>query len=286
MSTRRRAGPAVAASLLLHAAALTALILAARRLRPPEPAGPSLVLDLVPPATAVLPARRATAPFAQAVPSLAAASPLATAPAATPQAPPTPPPPALPGTAAAPASSLGPGTPGVGGGGDADGGGARVLGALRALTGCAHLDALRAGPAERERCAARLAEGVRQAARVDMIPPEKRAYYDAVAQAYAAVRAGGGGPGRTPVGPTAPDRLLGQVALYVPGVGCAMKFGAPRGWKAYHDRPPHSLKLGALPCFITPPQALGTEESAVERPASLRERTDDAAHMRKLEPPR
>ena len=144
-------------------------------------------------------------------------------------------------------------------------------------------------PAERTRCAERLGLAARTAPKVDAIPAEKRAYYDAVAAAYTDARAPPSNAPRWAVNGARTDLLADKGGLWIPMVTCATKFGAPRGWKSYHDVPPHSLKvgkLGGLPCFIAPPQGRGTEESGVEAPASLRERTDDAAHMKALDPPR
>ena len=69
--------------------------------------------------------------------------------------------------------------------------------------------------------------------RIDHIPAEKRAYYDAVAQAYDQQSHGPPMAGRNP------------------GFACGGK-------------QPHSLRLGPLPCFITPPQGFLTEESGLD----------------------
>lgn len=164
-----------------------------------------------------------------------------------------------------------------------------LRGLLREALGCAHAQMMDLSPTERARCAERLGLASRTAPRFDPIPAEKRAYYDAVAKAYAEGRAP---PGGVPTGFAGAPRtgvLADKGGLYIPLPVCAMRFGAPRGWKSYHDVPPHSLrlgKLGPLPCFIAPPSGRGFEESGVETPASLRERTDDAAHMKALDPPK
>ena len=284
-----RRGAAIAFSALLHLGALAFLALNALSRSAPavrEPPQIELVFSARPRSPAETPAAAAAANTAprtatRSASTLTPAAPPPPSPAVAPSLPLPPPP--------APSTGSGSGPPPSGAGAAGMGAGAGVSGdmrgALRGLLGCAPGDPLRLSPGERARCDQRLGEVARTAPRVDPIPTEKRAYYDAVAAAYAAVREGGGTPGRVPVGPPGPQR--GQVNLYIPAVGCLMRFGAPRGWKSYHDRPPHSLKLGRLPCFITPPQAAGTEESGVEATASLRERADDAAHMKALDvPPR
>jgi hypothetical protein len=67
---------------------------------------------------------------------------------------------------------------------------------------------------------------------MDRIPPEKRAYYDAVVAAY---KSEGHGP----------------------GIMC----GA--------GKPPHSLRIGPLPCFITPPHGFLTEELDLPDPTDI-----------------
>lgn len=69
--------------------------------------------------------------------------------------------------------------------------------------------------------------------RIDHIPTEKRAYYDAVAAAY----------DQQAHGPPMAGRL--------PGIACGGK-------------PPHSLKIGPVPCYVTPPQGFLTEESGLD----------------------
>ena len=94
-----------------------------------------------------------------------------------------------------------------------------------------------------ERLAKRLA-ALSSAPRVDVIPGEKRAYYDAVAAAYA----------QQSHGP--------PMAGLQPGVGCSIKFSGLTIIKS--KPPPNSLHLG--PCFIAPPQGFLTEESGVAPP--------------------
>jgi hypothetical protein len=86
---------------------------------------------------------------------------------------------------------------------------------------------------------ARLAKQVasaKAAPPLDNIPAEKRAYYDAVAAAYDQQSHGPPMAGRHP-------------EIHCTGI-----------------RPAHSLKIGALPCYVTPPQGFLTEESGVSPP--------------------
>lgn len=79
--------------------------------------------------------------------------------------------------------------------------------------------------------------------RIDIMPAEKRAYYDAVAQAY----------DQQTHGPPMAGRL--------PGPACGLRFLGKKP-----ATPPHSLKLGPLPCVILPPQGFLTEESGIAPP--------------------
>jgi hypothetical protein len=94
-----------------------------------------------------------------------------------------------------------------------------------------------------ERLARRLA-ALSSAPRIDIIPAEKRAYYDAVAAAYS----------QQSHGP--------PMAGLQPGVGCSIKFSGLTIAKA--KPPPYSLHLG--PCFIAPSQGFLTEESQIAPP--------------------
>jgi hypothetical protein len=69
-----------------------------------------------------------------------------------------------------------------------------------------------------------------------LIDPAKAAYYQAVIDAKHS-------PGHTP------------------GFGCAAKFGGGKPMPVEH--PPHSLKLGPLPCYVVPPQGSLTPEADV-----------------------
>ncbi len=285
---------ALAASLALHAVALGWLVLAAGRLARPGPPPPEVRLDLArPPSLPDAVGRTAPAPAPSLGPAAhARAATLASAAAAdVSPAPPAPAPPAAAASAAVASAAVASAAVAAAGGGttgiDAGGGPGAAAGALRGLLGCAHAAALRLSEAERARCGARLAAGVRDAAPVDTIPAEKRAGFDAAVFAHSKMK------GPAPVAFAnlgdqfgLKERWAGPPGAHPPGFGCKLPLGKPRGWKSYRDRPPHSLKLGALPCFVTPPSGFATEEADVEPPPSLRERTDDRAHMRDLDPPR
>lgn len=161
-----------------------------------------------------------------------------------------------------------------------------MRGFLRATVGCDHRDGVGLTRVEREHCNEIAGARGQIGPRIGGVPDEKRAYYDQVAAAYAAMRY------PTPVarGPAFGTGAAGAYADpptampgHMPGIGCRLPLGKPRGWKGGHDGPAHSLKLG--PCFISPPQGVLTEEADVRPPASLRERTEDAAHMKALDAP-
>ena len=159
---------------------------------------------------------------------------------------------------------------------------------LRGLLACTHAGVLDLSPSEKARCAERLGLASRTAPRVETIPAAKRAYYDAVAKAYAGKHAASGNAPAWPAGPPASEVLADRGGLTIPFAACGMKFGVPRGWKEHHELPPHALKLaklGPLMCFVAPPSGRGFEESAIRDPASLKEQADDAAHMEALDPP-
>jgi hypothetical protein len=131
--------------------------------------------------------------------------------------------------------------------GAADG---RVASALRGLVGCSQAGLLNLTPEERAACdQTRTRQADAAKGKVDPLPLQKRVYYDAVQQAYADMH-----DPRTPVPVKAGDQTWYSKA-HGPGVGCKL------GGKG---APPNSLKLG--PCFISPPQGVLTEESAVQKP--------------------
>lgn len=264
-------------ALVVHGLALLALgwTVAPRFWDPPSPPQPVVELRLLhqrPRAQSVRQPPPATAKAAHPAPaSVGSPTPSAVAiPAPAPAAPPH----------AAGASARG--SP-VGQGGEGD-----LSGLLRAALGCANRDFSHLTDAERTRCDRGFATAARTATKVDAIPPEKRAYYDAVVKAYEKMHAPA--PLSTPhFGDNfgLDERWAGPPGAHAPGFGCKIAIGPiPRGAKSYHDKPPHSLKLGRLPCFITPPSGFATEEADVQAPASLRERTDDAAHAAQFDVPK
>ncbi len=279
---RRTRAAATAVALAVHVILLGLMALGVDRSAAPRPAA-DVQLALVPLASptraarAVAPARAPAAagpsPTSQAAASTSArAAPVAPAPSETPTE---------PGAATLTAPDRA-----AGGAAVVDGDALRAIGALFACHGGGGgLD-----PASRARCEAGRLRAARDAPRVDGVPAEKRATYDQVVAAYAKMHEG------APVALTPPlgarfsnlgvqERWVGAAGAHPPGVGCKVLLGRPRGWKSYHDAPPHSLKLGRLPCFITPPSGQFTEEADVAPTASLRERTDDDAHGARYAPP-
>jgi hypothetical protein len=154
--------------------------------------------------------------------------------------------------------------------GDADR--ARLTHALRAGgVGCATPHLLSAQ--ERADCERRLAAGAKLASYIPTpLPPERRAFYDAVAKAKQPFHAEPMRPGENPVPTPGAGRDGSLAALQtasangVPLVGCKISFGGPGAGVA---KPPHSLKLGRLPCFITPPQGPFTVEANIRNPDTM-----------------
>ncbi len=105
--------------------------------------------------------------------------------------------------------------------------------------GCSHEEHLHLNAAERAACDRRIGRDARAVAnlKLDGIPSEKRAYYDAVQQAYQAMH-----DPRTPV-----DTSAGGMGSTQQGRG----FG-------------FSCKAGN--CGVNLPQGVGTEESGVPKP--------------------
>ena len=115
--------------------------------------------------------------------------------------------------------------------------------------GCANPSLL--SDAERERCQDRLEQGSQLAKYIPTpLPPERRAYYDAVVKAKGDMR------------------KAAVVNEHGPAIGCKLAFGGPKGsggWK----KPPHGLKLGPLPCFIMPPVGPLTVEAGIQNPDNV-----------------
>lgn len=205
----RPRGAAVALSLIIHLVLLTGLGLGVRRALD-YPAAPIVLVRLIPTPAAPLthrptnktPARAASrTPAERPVP----AKPLATA---------APEPPAITAPPAAPSPS------------QADT--ADLTEALRGAVGCAHADLMRLSPAERERCARRLAAIRDSSSEFAEAPidPAKRNAYDAVHD---------------------PANTANLKTI----VGCKATFGVG-GFKWV--RPAKGLKLGPLLCYIAPAQ--------------------------------
>ncbi len=269
---RRRRRTALFVSLLIHSALFSALLLVAPQLNtpPPTPNRATMVLGLVPEADLgiathlVSPGQSATRQPAHAPPSpqQALRSHPAPAPAATalPAAETHPP---LKATTAAPSGPSGAPSALAGAGDQAAG-----RRALAAALACAAGNAQNLDEETRATCRKRLSEAAAAIgdARVDTIPPLKRAYYDAVQKAYQDIR-------HAPTPDTQLTHLPGAAGMYdqrqasihgrPPYAGCGLKFGGPKG-AAPAGAPPHSLffKLGPVVCGVVPPQGVLTEESA------------------------
>jgi len=160
----------------------------------------------------------------------AAASPASAAPATTPAA-----------VLAAPAAASPNGTPAPGAGAGEDQGRARLAGLLRGSFGCSEAKFLKLAQAEQDRC-----ERFRRA-HVDpnlqlpaLIPPEKRAWFEAALASRHS-------PGRLPA--FGCGVLIDGVHLKIP------------------KTPPHSLKLGPLPCYVLPPKGPLDDEVDAEAPS-------------------
>jgi hypothetical protein len=237
---RRRRSTALIVSLLIHTALLSALLLVAPRLRTVQtPNRATMVLGLVPEADlgiathAAPQGEAATSQPAHNPPSPQPAAHQATSPAATalpalkPQTGPS-------AMAASPSANTSASTAAAAGSQDA------ARRALHAALACAPSNAQNLDEEAQAACRKRLSDAAIAMgdARVDTIPPEKRAYYDAVVKAY-------------------------QDPAHLPGVVCAVPFGIPKGWKPSHRNPPHSLKLGPLPCYVIPPKGFLTEEADI-----------------------
>lgn len=131
----------------------------------------------------------------------------------------------------------------------------------RGGVGCANARAVGLNREERERCAEKLGAQARDAPFLPApIDPGKRAYYDAVAQAY------------DHGGPMVPLTARGGAGMFDadasansghgPRVGCSVKFG-PNARKAPKG-PPNALRAG--PCFIQPPNGSLTPEADLRKP--------------------
>lgn len=125
---------------------------------------------------------------------------------------------------------------------------------------------------ERERCEDRLEQGSRLAKYIPApIPGERRAYYDAVSKAKQPFHVEPMRPGEHPApAPKSGGSSLAALQsanekVRIPLAGCKLAFGGPNGaggWK----KPPNSLKLGPLPCFISPPAGSLSPDANIQNP--------------------
>jgi hypothetical protein len=221
-------------------------------LAPPMPAARPFQVSLVPALQRM--DRRAPSPAAAQPSALKSGRPAAAAPNPSPPPSAAPPAPAQPSPGQPPSAAVG-AAPTISAGPSPDEAAeTAVRRALRATLGCAHPDFAGLTLAERDDCSRQTG---RQAAigaqeNLERVPEEKRVYYAKVQKAYQDIRTYGGLSG-TPI----PGHL--------PGIGCRIKFGIPKGWKGA-AQPPHSLKLGKLPCFIIPPAGILTPEADIPAP--------------------
>lgn len=136
--------------------------------------------------------------------------------------------------------------------------------------GCANPSLL--SDRERERCEDRLEQGSKLAKSIPTpIPAVRRAYYDAVSKAKQPFHVDPMRPGEHPVPP--PKSGGSSLAALqsanekfrIPLAGCKLAFGGPKGtggWK----KPPNSLKLGPLPCFVAPPVGSLSPDADIQNP--------------------
>ena len=210
---RRVGGAAVALSLLAHLVVL-GLLMTFRPSSPPVMSDEhSISLDLMKPWPRNRP--RPPPPRIRERATVAPSAPLAR-PIILPQTAPTPlaaAPPVAPSQAPAPDARLG-----------------AVL--RRSVIGCAYADTALLSEARKEACRQWLARGAQTAPYISDVPPNKRAYYEALTASEDAMR-------RDPMGGRHP------------GVTCGKAVG---------------LKIPGLPCFITPPQSPWTPEAGVPGP--------------------
>jgi hypothetical protein len=151
----------------------------------------------------------------------------------------------------------------------------RLAGALRASrVGCANLALLT--ERERARCEDRLAAGAATAKYIPTpLPPERRAYYDAVAKAKQPLYVEPMRPGEHPVPEPRSGGGSSLAALQAknekfraPIVGCKVAFGSGA------RKPPHGMKLGPVLCAVPLPQGPLTVEADIENPDKVVRRKD------------
>jgi hypothetical protein len=111
---------------------------------------------------------------------------------------------------------------------------------LRRRLDCARTERGSLTQGERQACDDALGRGAQtELVLGQTLPAEKRAYYDAVMAAR-------------------------KSAGHIPGFGCRILFGG--GKPASVVVPAHGLKLGPLPCFVTPPAGSLTPEADIPSP--------------------
>jgi hypothetical protein len=178
-----------------------------------------------------------------------------------------------------PVETAGPPIPGIPapppamGASSTDGDGER-LALSRALrggrVGCANPTLLT--EAEQLHCQDRLEQGSKLAKYIPTpIPAERRAYYDAVAKAKQPFYVDPRRPGEHPVpSPKVAGSSLAALQsanekVRVPLAGCKLAFGGPKGTGGWR-RPPNSLKLGPLPCYVSPPAGSLSPDAHIQNP--------------------
>lgn len=151
-------------------------------------------------------------------------------------------------------------------------GGQGVRAMLRAMAGCRQTGMAIPTEAEKTRCNHDLVETARNAKPFSGVPPEKRAYYDAVQQRYEALRdpRAYGAPRINVSGAAAIRRVP---AFLVPLPGCGMKFGPGAGKKdkrSLRDRIQDdgfaSVDIGPLKCGIAIPTGSLTPDVGIPQP--------------------
>ena len=110
------------------------------------------------------------------------------------------------------------------------------------------------------------------------LPPERRAFYDAVVREKApptasqVVQSAGSKQAARNVGLAGMIGSQGNATRALtgaqPAFGCKFSFGGPKGTNGW-SKPPHSLQLGPLPCAFTPPVSGLTPEAGIRNPDTV-----------------
>jgi hypothetical protein len=174
--------------------------------------------------------------------------------------------PAVPSVPAAPAEAA------------SDGDAQQLARTLRgSRVGCANPSLL--SEAEQLRCQDELEKGSKLAKYIPTpIPAERRAYYDAIvkekrATPNSAIVPSAGSKGAiAAAGPSifaaAGGNATRGMGGQTPGFACKFAFGGPKGTNGY-KKPPNSLRLGRLPCAITPPTGPLSPEANIRNPDTV-----------------